>query len=303
MGQLVEVLAVAVDEEVVESSLLGGNVDSPTPGRRMAATGLEIGGWVLGAAGRPEEVEVALEGETLAQGVWQRRDDLSTAFPEQPEAGKAGFEIAVDASRAPVESELEVRARVGGSPVPFARLRVRRYWRGELDPDHPPLVSIAVVDERAGAAALDRTLSGIAAQRHPATEVLVLRPPTSVPSSLPGWEENGIRGVSAGLNGPDLRNEGIRQSNGDLILFLPAGAALAPDALALAVEMLTRQPAAVAVIDGDRGGVAAALYRRSGFEELIGFEDSGNDCDLELAIRAQQLGALFAPGALIAAGG
>ena len=107
----------------------------------------------------------------------------------------------------------------------------------------------------------------------------------------PAWERNGIRDVVGGLNGPALRNEGVRQSNGELILFLAAGAALAPDALPLAVEMLTRRPAASGVVDGDRDSVAAAVYRRSAFEEL------------ELAIRAERLGALFAQGVLVPAGG
>jgi hypothetical protein len=298
VGQLLEVLAVEVDEDVVEASLLGGNVDSPQVGRRMAAGVLEIGGWALAPSGRPEAIEVVLEGKVLARGVWQRRGDLGSAFPDQAEAGESGFEIAVDASRAPVEAELEVSARIDGVAFTFARLRLRRYWRGELTLERTPLVSIVVVDEAGSAEAVERTLSSVGGQRHSATEVLVLRPST-VSTSAPDWEEQGIREVLAGLNGPAFRNEGVRQSNGELILFLSAGSLLAPDALALAVEMLTRKASAPAVIDGDRGGVAAALYRRSAFEELEGFVDGGSDCDLELAIRAQRYDALFAPGALV----
>jgi hypothetical protein len=303
MGQLVEVLVIEVDEDVVEPSPLKANIDSPTAGRRMAATGLEIGGWALAPSGRPNVVEVTLGDEVLARGAWQRRDDLAAAFPGQPEAGAAGFEIAVDVSQAPVEAELEVRAQIEDSPVPFARLRVRRYWRGELAPDRVPLVSIAVVDERSDEDALAGSLASIGSQRHQATEVVVLRTSTAAPSLPAEQEENGIRVVVGGLNGPELRNEAIRQSNGELILFLPAGARLTPDALTLAIEMLTRWPAASAVIDGDHGGVAAALYRRSAFEELEGFGDGGGDCDLELAIRAQRFDALLTPGALVAGGG
>jgi hypothetical protein len=303
VGQLVEVLAVDVDEVGEDSVLVGANVDSPTVGRRLAASGFEVSGWALAASGRPEAVEIALDGDALGQGIWHPREDLAAAFPEVAGATEAGFEVAVDVARAPERAELEVAVEVEGARLPIARLQLRRYWRGELDPARPPLVSLAILDEACDEEALARTLASIGQQRHPATEVLVLRSSIADPAPRPEWEENGIREVLGGLNGPALRNEGIRQSNGELLLFLAAGSQLAPDALPLVIEMLIRKPAASAVVDGDRGGVAAAVYRRSAFEELEGFEEGGNDCDLELAIRAERRGALFAPGILVPAGG
>lgn len=303
MGQLIEVLAVDVDEAGEESPLLGANVDSPVAGRRMAASGLEISGWALAGSGPPDSVEVSLAGETLARGIWHRREDLADAFPEVAGATKAGFEIACDVSRAPERAELEVAVEVEGARLAIGRLQLRRYWRGELDPERPPLISIAILDEAGDERALERSFASIARQRHPATEVLVLCSATAEPISRPAWEANGIREVVAGLNGPALRNEGIRQSNGQLILFLAAGSQLTPDALPLAVEMLTRKPTASGVVDGDRDGIAAAVYRRSAFEELDGFGEDDPDCDLELALRAERLGAVFAQGVLVPAGG
>jgi hypothetical protein len=303
VGQLVEVLAVDVDEAGEESPLLGANVDSPVAGRRMAASGLEISGWALAESGPPGAVEIALEGDVLGRGIWHQREDLAGAFPEVEKAAKAGFEIAVDVSRAPERAELEVAVEVEGTRLSIGRLRLRRYWRGELDPGQPPLVSIAILDEAGDERALERTFASLARQHHPATEVLVLRPATADPVPRPAWEENGIREVLGGLNGPALRNEGIRQSNGALIVFLTAGAPLAPDSLTLAIEMLTRKPAASGIVDGDREGIAAAVYRRSAFEELEGFDEGDENCDLELAIRAERLGALFAQGVLVPVGG
>jgi hypothetical protein len=301
VGQLVEVLAVDVDEVGEESALLGANVDSPARGRRMAASGLEISGWALAASGRPEAVEVALEGNALGRGIWHPREDLASAFPEVAGAAGAGFEVAVDVSRAPEQAELEVAVEVEGTRLPIARLRLRRYWRGELDPGRAPLVSLAILAEASAEEALERTLASIRRQRHPATEVLVARPADAGSPAGPDWEQRGIREV-VGRDGPDLRNEAIRQSNGELILFLTAGSTLAADALPLAIEMLTRKPAASGVVDGDRGGVTAAVYRRSAFEELGGFEERGSDCDLELAIRAEGCGALLSQGVLVPVG-
>jgi hypothetical protein len=282
VGRLVEVVAVEVEEFGAEGALRGANVDSPAPKRKMAAAAIEIGGWALGPEGPAEAIEVAHEETVLGRGVRQPREDLGQAFPEIEEAAMAGFELALDGSRLPVEAELELRARVAGTAIPFGRLRLRRCWRGALGPE-PPLISIVVIDGSDDEKGLERTLASLRPQRHPFTEVVVPR--------------------ESPLNGPSLHNEGIRQSNGQLILFCEAGSALAPDALALALEMLVRQPEASAVVDGDDEEIAAAVYRRSAFEELGGFkEDPGGACDLELAQRALGYDAIFAPGALVGRG-
>jgi hypothetical protein len=263
MGRLVEVLEVAVEEVDAEGPLLGASVDTPIAGRRMAAAAIEIGGWALGPEGPPEAIEVAHEDEVLGRGIQQERGDLADGFPEIAEAAQAGFAIDVDGSRLPARFELVVQARVEGEAIPLARLRLRRYWRGALT-DGTPVVSILVVCERDDEAGLERSLGSLARQRHPFTEVLVLRDPS--------------------LDPVELRDEGIRRSAGDALLIFDAGTALSPDALALGLEMLARAPEAGALLDGSEEEVAAALYRRSAFEE--------DDFD-----------PLFAPGALVGGGG
>jgi hypothetical protein len=262
MGRLVEVIAVEADEIVEKGPLRGASIDAPTAGRKMAAAAIEIGGWALGPEGPPEAIEATHGDEVLARGVQQERDDLEGAFPEVAEASMAGFAIDVDGSRLPAESELVVRARVGEKAIPLAHLQLRRYWRGALA-TATPVVSILVVCERDDEAGLERSLKSIARQRHPFTEVIVLRDPS--------------------LGKTELRGDGIRRSDGDLLLFLEAGSALAPDALSLGLEMLARAPEAGALLDGDDEEVAAALYRRSALEESA--------CD-----------PLFAPGSLLSGG-
>jgi hypothetical protein len=263
MGRLVEVIAVDAEEIPELGPLRGASVDAPTAGRKMAAAAIEIGGWALGQEGPPEAIEVALGDEVLARGVQQQRDDLEGAFPQVAGANMAGFAIDVDGSRLPAETELVVRARIGEETIPLARLGLRRYWRGALATS-TPVVSILVVCERDDEAGLERSLESVARQRHPFTEVLVLRDPS--------------------LGKAELRADGIRHSDGDLLLFLEAGTVLAPDALSLGLEMLARAPQAGALLDGDYGEVAAALHRRSALEE--------EDCD-----------PLFAPGSLLSGGG
>jgi hypothetical protein len=262
MGRLVEVLAVEAEEVGEEGPLLGASVDTPTAGRRMAAAAIEIGGWALGPAGPPEAIEVVHEGEVLGHGIRQDRGDLEGAFPEVDAAAGAGFAVDLDGSRLPAQAELLVQARVDGEAVPLARLRLRRYWRGALA-EGTPVVSCLVLCEREDEARLERSLESLSRQRHPFTEVLVLDDPSLSPA--------------------ELRGEGIRKSAGDALLVFNAGTTLSPDALTLGLEMLARAPEAGALLDGDESEVAAALYRRSAFEE--------DDFD-----------PLFAPGALVAGG-
>jgi hypothetical protein len=262
MGRLVEVIAVEPEEIPEEGPLRGASVDAPTAGRKMAAAAIEISGWALGREG-PPAIEVSHGDEVMARGVQQEREDLAGAFPEIAGASMAGFAVDVDGSRLPAESVLVVAARVGVEAVPLARIRLRRYWRGALA-TATPVVSILVVCERDDEEGLERTLESVARQRHPFTELLVLRDPS--------------------LGKDELRAHGARRSDGDLLLLLEAGTVLAPDALSLGLEMLARAPEAGALLDGDYGEVAAALYRRSALEE--------DECD-----------PLFAPGPLLSGGG
>lgn len=262
MGRLVEVLAVEAEEIGAEGPLRGASVDTPTAGRRMAAAAIEIGGWALCAEGPAEAIEVTHGGEVVGRAIQQARDDLPAAFPEIEDAARGGFAIEVDGSSLPARSELVVQAAVGGEAVPIARLRLRRYWRGALTAAIP-VVSVLVVCERQDEAGLERTLESLRRQRHPFTEVLVLRDPD--------------------LNADELRRDGIRRSDGDLLLFLDAGTSLSPDALSLGLEMLERSPAAGALLDGDADEAATGIYRRSAFEE-------------------ESFDPIFAPGALVGRG-
>lgn len=263
MGRLVEVLAVEVEEVGEGGPLLGASVDIPTAGRRMAAAAIEIGGWALTAEGPPEAIEVVHRDEVMGRGIRQERSDLQEAFPEVARATEAGFALDVDGSRLPAQAELVVQARVAGEAVRLARLQLRRYWRGALA-EGIPVVSCLVICEHEDEARLERSLESVARQRHPFTEVLVLRDPA--------------------LDATELRNDGIRRSGGDALLVFNAGTTLSPDALTLGLEMLARAAEAGALLDGDESEVAAALYRRSAFEE-------------------EDFDPLFAPGALVAGSG
>jgi hypothetical protein len=283
VGQLVEVLSVAMEELPAEGPLLGANVDSPNAERRVAAAAVEIDGWALGRGGAPDLVEVAIGGRVLARAPARRpRADISEAFPQAAGAARAGFELVLDASAAPPRALAEVRARFGPDTAPIASLGLRRCWRGEPAPGESPLVSVLLACEDADR--LRATLASVDTQRYWPTELLVLRPEEAAEAAF------------------TLRNDGIRRSNGDLLLFVEAGSLLAADALRWSVEMLGRHSEAAGLVDSrPGGGVAAAVYRRAAFEELGGFVADERSCDAELARRAAAAyDVLFEPGALVA---
>lgn len=271
-----------VPELAADGPLLGANLDEPARGRRIAAAALEIGGWALGRE-PVAAVEAVLAGEVVATApVRRRRDDIADAFPALAASAHAGFQLVLDLA-ASAADELEVRARIAEETISIGRLRLRKLWRDDLGDEECPLVSVIVLAAAGGAdeAAISRTLESVGRQRHDPTEVLTFR----------------------GDSPAAARNEAIRHSSGRLLCFLPAGSVLADDALARGVKGLREQPAAPAAIDGSPQAVAAALYRRSAFEELRGFDPSADDCDAEAAARAVALGARFEPGRIVAGSG
>jgi hypothetical protein len=302
VGQLVEVLAVAVEEIASDGPLLGASIDGPQAGRAVAAHAVEIGGWALGARGRVSEVEAALDGAVVARApVSHPRPDIAAAFPKAAGAASAGFELLVDIGKGAAEVELEVRAQVGSTAVPIGGMRLRRRWRGGPEAGESPLVSAIVIWEDDGQD-LERTLRSVVEQRPGSTIESLVVHPAGLGDAAGAWRERGVRSLGSQEPGAAaLRNTGIQRSNGHLLLFLEAGTVLADGALGRCLESLERRPEAAGVVDAPvEGTVAAAIYRRAAFEELGGFDGRpGRSTDRRLARRAAEYRALFEPGILV----
>lgn len=288
MGQLIEVVALTLEPDIATGRLLGAGIDGPTPGLRVAAAEVEISGWVLDAEAAEREVELCVGGRVLARApVEQDRPDIAAAFPDHPLAAGSGYRVALDASALASPSDVELRARrADGSEASIGRLELRRLWRA-CPPDVARLVTVVVVCERVDAPAA-ATVDSVAGQGYWPLEIFVA-PRRSDVAPPERFEQLAVRAIAA----PDpsaaaLRNEAIRLSSGGVVLFAHAGALLAPDAVDRAMAILDRRPELVGLVDGPAGAdVAAAMYRRSAFEELRGFEDPSDErCDSNLAQRA-----------------
>jgi hypothetical protein len=91
--------------------LRGWHLDLPRPGDLAPVDAIFVAGWSLGEAQRA----VAVEFETNGELIWRAplghdRPDLAEAFPDQPDAARAGFSTTVNATGTPTEFELAVFA-------------------------------------------------------------------------------------------------------------------------------------------------------------------------------------------------
>jgi hypothetical protein len=85
-----------------------------------------------------------------------------------------------------------------------------------------------------------------------------------------------------------LRNEAIRCTNGQALLFVKSNQTLSAHRLERGLENLSARPEADRLVDASPAtDIAAAMYRRSAFEELQAFRgSSAASRDRELAQRA-----------------
>ncbi len=290
MGALVEIAEVRLADPL-PPELRGGFVDEPKAGAVRDANAVDVLGWALGARRRAVAVELALDGRPLSrERLREPRPDLAHAFPEHPRAGRAGFRTTLDLTGASAELELSVSVALkGGTRAPLASIVGHRRWRRDHSPEFARLASVVVVSDREGQRRFAEAIESALAQTYPHVEVLV-----AGDGSNDGVAEElaarckGVRCVRADERGvAAARNAGIRASNGDFLVFLDAKERLLPEAVQSGVRALERCPQCPAAIGaGDRsaqaGCSARAIYRRSLFEHLRGF-DAGIDGDCAVA--------------------
>jgi hypothetical protein len=302
-GALVEIAEVSLTAPL-PSGLEAGFVDQPRPGAVLEANAVDLVGWVLGAAGEAVAVELGCDGQTVGRAKLRgARPDLVAAFPGHPQAASAGFRTTVDLGGSAAEFELEVAAVLEDRQrVPLATIRGSRRWRRDRAPAYAALVSVIVVG-RPPADHLGEAIQSVLAQSYPEVELVVVEDGSSDEAAAIAAGYGSVRRVcepSAGVAAS--RNAGIRNSNGDFLVFLDSGERLLPEALATGVGALAGRPECAAAIGDCRGAgcSARAIYRRSLFEQVRGFDPSlGAAAGLALERRVAREFAIAAhPGAV-----
>jgi glycosyltransferase involved in cell wall biosynthesis len=322
MGALVEIVDVSLAEPL-PAELRGGFVDEPRSGAILDAHAVDVLGWALGAEPRAVAIEFSIDGKPF----WRvplraERPDLAEAFPELPEAARAGFRTTLSMIGTPAEFELEIAVVLKGQRrAHLATISGRHRWRRDRATEYAELVSV-VIPCYGQAHYLGEAIESVLAQTYPHLEVVVIDDESndnasSIASRYPGV--HCVRERNSGMAG--ARNVGIRNTNGDFLVFLDADDRLLPDAIESGLRELEQHPECACAIgtyrrtshdgralntheqpavDQDQyaqlmrnnwaGFPARALYRRSLFEHVRGFDpdlDAAADFGFNLAVARQ----------------
>jgi len=317
MGALVEIEDVILAER--GQGLFGAHLDRPGPGAVLDAHTVGFSGWAIGEKRSPVvAIELARDGEPFRRvplGV--PRPDLEEAFPERAGVGNAGFATSVSLVGAGGAEAIEVRAVLKDQRrVPIAELRARRRWREALS--GPPLVSV-VIPCYEQAPFLEEAIESVLAQTYAQVEIVVVDDGSPDNASRLAGHFPGVRCVRQDNQGlAAARNAGIRESEGELVVFLDADDRLLPRALETGVAQLRDHPEAAfafgryhrmdpqgARLEDDEqprpdadpytvflrynyaGVPATGIYRRSALEEAGNFDETlpgAEDYDLGLRL-------------------
>jgi len=320
MGALVEFLDVSVSSP---AQLHGAFIDEPKTGDVLDAAAVDLLGWALGEETRVVGVECALDGKVFWRAaVRAERPDLAEAFPDYPDAGRAGFRTTLNLVGTPAEFEVELSAVLKGQGrVPFGAIRGRHAWRRDHSSEFAELVSV-VIPCFGQSHYLSEAIDSVLSQTYPHLEVLVVDDSSPDNASQIAARYPGVRCLRCDNQGmAGARNFGIRNTSGDFLVFLDSDDRLLPTAIETAVRLFREHPEAAAVAgrfrriaqDGNpietfeqpivqrdhyarlmtenwAGFPARSIYRRAVFEHVKGFDpelDAAADFGLNLEIARQ----------------
>jgi len=319
MGALVEIGEVSLVEPQPEE-LSGRHLDEPRSGAVLDAKAVDVIGWALGSDREAVAVEFSYDGKPFWRaGLRAERPDLAQAFPERGEASRAGFRTTLNLLGTAAEFEVEVAAVLKGQRrVPVGTIRGRHKWRRDHSPAFAELVSV-VIPCYQQAQYVGEAIESVLAQTYPHLEVIVVDDGSTDNVGAIASRYPGVRCIREPNSGAAAaRNAGIRNSNGDFLIFLDADDRLLPQGVQAGVQTLeARQECAAAIgtyrrttfdnrpletheqppvherqyeqmmEDNWAGFPARAIYRRSLFEHVRGFDtaiDGTADFELNLAI-------------------
>jgi glycosyltransferase involved in cell wall biosynthesis len=289
-------------------------------GAVLDAKTIDVIGWVIGAEREAVAVEFSYKGKPFWRASLRaERPDLAEVFPGRSEAGRAGFRTTLNLLGTAAEFEVEVAAVLKGQRrVPFGAIRGRHKWRRDRSPAYAELVSVVIPCYRQ-AQFLGEAIESVLAQTYPHLEIVVVDDGSTDNVGAIASRYPGVRCVREPNSGAAAaRNAGIRNSNGDFLIFLDADDRLLPQAVQVGVLALEERPECAAAIgtyrrttsdnrpletheqppvnerqyeqmmEGNWAGFPArAIYRRSLFEHVHGFDteiDGTADFELNLAV-------------------
>lgn len=322
MGALLEISDISLVEPL-PAGLHDRFLDEPKRGAVLDARAVDVLGWVLGEESKAVAVEFTLDGDVFWRTPAQlERPDVAEAFSDRPEAGRSGFKATLNLIGAEPVVELGVQAVLAGQRrLPLATIEARRRWRRDRSPEFSQLVSV-VIPCAGHAHYLGEAIESVLGQTYPHLEVVVVDDESPDNATAIASRYAGVKRLSTDGEGVSAaRNVGIRNTNGDFLVFLDADDRLLPDAIEVGLRRLEEHPECAAAIgayvrtshDGkpidthdqppvEREQYAAlmrnnwagfpgrAIYRRAVFEHVRGFDPgrrAAEDFALNLEVMRQ----------------
>lgn len=322
MGALVEIAEVSLSEPL-PTELHGGFLDEPKSGAVLDAHAVDVLGWALGVEARTVAVEFTIDGDVFWRAPLRaERPDLADAYPDRPDAARAGFRTTLNLIGTPPQFEIGLLIVLKGQRrVRLGAIRGSHHWRRDRSPAFAELVSVVIPCYGQGHY-LGAAIESVLTQTYPHLEIVVVEDESTGNASQIASRYPGVRCVrekNSGMAG--ARNVGIRSTNGDFLVFLDADDRLLPDAVETGLHTLEERPECACAIGAYRhmshdgkplntheqpaverdqyaqlmrdnwaGFPARAIYRRSLFEHVRGFDpalDAAADFGFNLEIARQ----------------
>jgi glycosyltransferase involved in cell wall biosynthesis len=309
-------------------------LDDPKQGAVVDARAFDIAGWVVANGSRAVAVELREAGRLIERiRVDFPRPDVAAIFPGISQAHRSGFRTTVNllGTTSEVELELEVVLK-DGRRLTLASVRGRRRWRKDPNESVESLASVVITCYNQ-AHFLAESIESSLAQSYSPYEVIVVDDGSTDNTSEVVRRYPEVRYIyqrNRGLAG--ARNEGLRLTNGNLLLFLDADDRLLPHALETGADSLRGRPECaftwghhqVISVDGtvisksdqpfdhkngfcalfERNYIemhAAVLFRRGVFEHIKGYDESLGACeDYDLYFRVMKNFPIHCHGKVIA---
>lgn len=224
-----------------DGRLLGWHLRALAP-HEHAHQGLALGGWALAPEQPVLAVELVHRGDVVARAPAQLpRADIAAAHPDLAHADSCGFLLSLQLPATREAIELEARAVLDPlERVPIARLSAQRRAAAGAE-----AVTVVIPCFRQ-AHFLPEAIESVLAQDHAAVEVVVVDDGSpdnvaAVAGRYPGVKY--LRRANGGLAA--ARNAGMREADGEFLLFLDADDRLLPGAIGRGLEELRADPEAM----------------------------------------------------------
>jgi len=247
-----------------------------------------------------------------------RRPDVAAAFPGVANAEQSGFRATVSLLGTTPDVEARIQAVFQDQRrVALGTIRARRLWQEEAEPFGAALVSV-IIPCYNQAHFVGEAIASVLAQGYPHLEVVVVDDGSDDNTGMVAARFPGVRCIRQPNRGlAAARNAGLRQSNGDYLVFLDADDRLLPGAFETGLACLRAHPECAFAsgrcqfiaadgsplptpptphLDGDpylallEGCYiwmpAMVMYRRAVFAEVSGFDSGLDACaDYDLYLR------------------